>query len=93
MPCIAMGIPVVFLYDKSKRNDYRVSIIEDLIGIQYVGESRLDRVLLNRRRGKNIDWSPKPLAFEDEKQRIRDAYLATFAQAAERYQSHHSNPK
>ncbi len=46
MPCIAMGIPVVFLYDKSKQDDYRVNIIKDLVGIQYVGEGRLDKWLL-----------------------------------------------
>lgn len=85
MPCIAMGIPVVFLYDKSKKNDYRVSIIQDLIGIQYVGESRLDRALLNRRRSKQIDWSPKPLEFEESKQQIRSEYLAAFERAAKRY--------
>ena len=38
MPCIAMGIPVVFLYDSAKRDDYRVKIIDDLVGIHYVHE-------------------------------------------------------
>lgn len=87
MPCIAMGIPVVFLYDKTKRDDYRVSIIKDLIGIQYVGESRLDRMLFNRLRSREIDWAPKPLELEDEKLKIREGYQAAFERAVARYQA------
>lgn len=85
MPCIAMGIPVVFLYDKEKLDDYRVGIIKDLIGIQYVGESKLDRLFLNRLRGLKVDWSPKPLEFEGEKQVIREGYLSAFERAVSRF--------
>ena len=87
MPCIAMGIPVVFLYDKSKQDDYRVNIIKDLVGIQYVGEGRLDKWLLNRLQGKKINWSPKPLEFEAEKQAIRESYLHAFECAVERFKA------
>lgn len=85
MPCIAMGIPVVFLYDKARKNDYRVGIIQDLIGIQYVGESRLDRLLLNRARQQKINWSPEPLEFEVEKEQIRQGYLQALKRAELRY--------
>lgn len=86
MPCIAMGIPVVFLYDKNKKEDYRVGIIGDLIGIQYVGESRLDRLVLNRLRSMKIDWKPKSLDFKAEKETIRQGYLAAFDRAVMRFQ-------
>ncbi|OXM41815.1 hypothetical protein CFY91_01930 [Pseudomonas fluvialis] len=85
MPCIAMGIPVVFLYDKKKVDDYRVGIIKDLIGIQYVGETRLDRIFLNRLRGLKFDWNPQPLEFESEKLRIREGYLSAFERAVARF--------
>jgi hypothetical protein len=85
MPCIAMGIPVVFLYDKAKQDDYRVSIVKDLIGIQYVGEGRLDKWVTNRLRGRKINWSPQPLEFEEEKRKIREGYLAAFEQAVSRF--------
>ena len=86
MPCIAMGIPVVFLYDKDRQDDYRVNIIKDLIGIQYVGEGRMDRWLLNRLRGKSINWQPQPLEFEADKQKIREGYQQAFERAVERFQ-------
>lgn len=85
MPCIAMGIPVVFLYDKKKKDDYRVSIVKELIDIQYIGESWLDRTILNRLRGKHINWSPSPVDIEDEKARIREGYLAAFNRTVERF--------
>lgn len=85
MPCIAMGIPVVFLYDKDKQDDYRVNIIKDLVGIQYVGEGRLDKLLFNRLQSKKINWSPKPLEFEAEKQKIREGYLNAFERAVVRF--------
>jgi hypothetical protein len=85
MPCIAMGIPVVFLYDKSREDDYRVSIIQDLIGIQYVGESKIDRLLINQMRQGKIDWSPKAADIEAEKLKIKTAYLEAFERAAARF--------
>lgn len=85
MPCIAMGIPTVFIYDKNKKDDYRVNIINDLIGIQYVGEGRLDRLLLNRLRGKRINWRPPILEFEVEKQKIREDYVNSFERAVGRF--------
>jgi hypothetical protein len=87
MPCIAMGIPVVFLYDKNKENDYRVSIVKDLIGINYIGESWLDRAVFNRLRASKINWSPGVLEFEEEKHSIREAYLEAFNRARERFEN------
>lgn len=81
MPCIAMGIPVVFLYDKNKKNDYRVGVVKDLIGINYVGESRLDRILFNRLMAKKINWFPAALDFEEEKKSIKAGYLDALQRA------------
>lgn len=84
MPCIAMGIPVIFIYDEDKRDDYRVGLIDDLVGINYVGASWLHRKLVNRFFNR-IDWSPVSIDIESEKENIRSAYLEAFGRAAERY--------
>lgn len=84
MPCIAMGIPVVFIYDNDKRDDYRVGLIEDLVGINYVGVSWVHRKFLNRFFNR-INWSPVPVELEAEKVKIRNGYLEAFNRAVERY--------
>ncbi len=76
MPCIAMGIPVVFLYDKAKQDDYRVSIIKDLVGINYVHEKGPAARLLNRMLSHKIDWAPAALDIEPIKAEIRDQFAA-----------------
>ncbi|MGH8439373.1 MAG: hypothetical protein ACRERW_10010, partial [Pseudomonas sp.] len=85
MPCIAMGIPVVFLYDEKRQDDYRVGIIEDLIGINYVGESWFARTFGNHLRSKRINWAPVAKDIEEEKVRIKTGYLEAFEHAAARY--------
>jgi hypothetical protein len=87
MPCIAMGIPVVFLYDRKKQADYRVSIVKELIGINYVGESWFARNFVNPVLGKSINWSPVPLDFEEEKKQIREGYHRAFQRAVDRFQA------
>ena len=74
MPCIAMGIPVIFLYDKAKQDDYRVSIIKDLVGINYVHEKGLAARLLNRSLSHKIDWAPAALDIEPMKAEIREQF-------------------
>lgn len=85
MPCVAMGIPVVFLYDESKRADYRVQIVESLIGINYVRDSWLDRKVLNPQTGGRINWSPAPVDIEAEKKLIIKAYQEAFQKAVRRF--------
>lgn len=85
MPCLAMGIPVVFLYDKSKKDDYRVAIIEDLIGINFVADSWLARKVLNPFLRRKINWTPEPIEFEQEKAAIKDGYLKSYHKAVERF--------
>lgn len=85
MPCIAMGIPVVFLYDRKKKNDRRVSIVKELIGINYVGESSFFRRFINPIIGRFFDWSPEPVDIEKEKQEIKAGYLKALDTAIERY--------
>lgn len=74
MPCIAMGIPVVFLYDKDKQDDYRVSIIKDLVGINYVHEKGPAARLLNRSLSHKINWVPAALNIEPMKAEIREQF-------------------
>ena len=76
MPCIAMGIPVVFLYDKAKESDYRVKIIQDLIGINYVYEQGSLAGLKNRLLTKKIDWAPPAQDIEELKIEIRQQFHA-----------------
>jgi len=78
MPCIAMGIPVVFLYDTDKQNDYRVKIINDLVGVNYVHKSGWLAKLKNIKLCKQINWSPKPLDIESMKQEIREGFAQAF---------------
>lgn len=74
MPCIAMGIPVVFVYDEAKKDDYRVKIIEDLIGINYVSEGKAFSRLKNRVFSDRINWNPAVPDIEDLKLEIRDNF-------------------
>ncbi|GGD00797.1 polysaccharide pyruvyl transferase family protein [Halopseudomonas salina] len=78
MPCIAMGIPVVFLYDKNKQDDYRVKIINDLVGINYVYEHGPAARIRNHALSNRIDWSPAPLNIEEMKDDIRQKFAVAF---------------
>jgi hypothetical protein len=81
MPCLAMGIPVVFLYPADKRNDYRVHVVGDFIPINYVPRSPIVRALgLQRLLTNKINWTPEVLDLEEEKRLIRKGY----AEAVER---------
>lgn len=53
LPCIAMGIPVVFFNNST---DYRVSWVKDL-GVKIYNTNSIDKV----------DWSPKPINIESQK--------------------------
>lgn len=78
MPCIAMGIPVVFLYDDGRRDDYRVQIIEELIGINYIRCKGVHAPLINRWRGRSINWSPPITDIESLKQEIIEGFVNAF---------------
>lgn len=74
LPCMAMGIPVVFFGDPE---DYRISILNDLglkINRYVLPKGGLPR-LWNRLRMlmsvPTVDWSPKPLEIEAEQERLR----------------------
>lgn len=79
MPCIAMGIPVVFLYDARRRDDYRVQLIDELVGIHYVHQHGPLARLRNRWLGRRIDWSPAALDIEALKQQIIAGFNEAFA--------------
>ena len=81
MPCIAMGIPVIFLYDTAKQDDYRVKIINDLVGIHYVHMQGPFARLRNKALTNDIDWSPQPLDIEPLKEDIRSRFVESFERA------------
>lgn len=87
MPCLAMGIPVVFLYDAAKRDDYRVRVIDDLIGIHYVDDSLFAGRGLNPLRRGRIDWSPDVPDLEPLKADIRAGFERALAAAQARFRS------
>lgn len=93
MPCIAMGIPVVFLYDLSKKDDYRVGLIEDLVPINYLGRRLIDRWIFNKIRSRKINWKPGLVEYESEKNKIRFSYLEAFARAVERFEKKYNEPE
>lgn len=71
LPCIAMGIPVVFFGDRA---DYRTSIVSDIGGTIY--RKRLHRKDLVGRIGRAldpVDWSPKPLDVSPVRERLLQA--------------------
>lgn len=84
LPCVAMGIPVVFLYGRSRRDDYRVRLVDELIGINFVDDSRLTGRALNPLRSRQIDWSPAAPDIEALKCRIRERFAAALALAEQR---------
>ncbi|MGI9317386.1 MAG: polysaccharide pyruvyl transferase family protein [bacterium] len=62
MPCIAMGIPVVFFGDE---NDYRISILRDL-GVPIYSS------MIKKEIREKIDWNPPPINLEPEKVEMRN---------------------
>jgi hypothetical protein len=74
LPCIAMGIPVVFLHGRHDRADYRVKPIDDLVGINYIPSTWIDKLLFNRMRSGRINWYPEPPDIEEEKQAIKTRF-------------------
>lgn len=85
MPCIAMGIPVVFLFSKQRRDDYRVHIIEDIIGIHYIDERFLFLKPVRNYYKKAINWNPGVKDIEAEKQVIKTQYKAAIGRAEKNY--------
>ena len=85
MPCLAMGIPVVFLYGAHKKNDYRVHVVKDFVDINYVNRSSLAGRLFNRNLSSRINWEPDAVNFEAEKANIRAGYSAVFERAQSRF--------
>jgi hypothetical protein len=82
LPCIAMGIPVVFLYDSKKKDDYRVSIIDDLIGITYVNHFWARTEIFNHFVSRRIDWNPSPVDIEPLKEEIKSSFQGAYQRAA-----------
>ncbi len=61
LPCIAMGIPVIFF---NNPNDYRVSWVKEL-GVQIYSPQKTDQV----------NWEPVPIDFEKQKEHMIHKFL------------------
>lgn len=62
LPCIAMGIPVVFF---GNENDYRISVLKD-IGVE-INPLPIGHNIPSVNHCKEVIWNPKPIDFEEEK--------------------------
>lgn len=74
MPCVAMRIPVIFLFSKQNSDDYRVKIIDDIIGINYINERLLFLKPVQKYYMKKINWLPEVVDIELEKKNIKERY-------------------
>lgn len=82
MPCLALGIPVVFLYPKDKSDDYRIHLIQDLIPVNYVCKKSISRRLgMQKLRSSKVNWNPTPVNFESRKEEIKEGFLKAIAAA------------
>lgn len=82
MPCLAMGIPVVFLYPKEKKNDYRIHLIQDFIPINYVSNSSaIYRLGLQKLFSDKVDWNPSSISFEERKKEIAQGFYEALERA------------
>jgi len=78
LPCIAMGIPVIFFGDP---DDHRISILKDLNITIYpykrtkrgLYKIRYFRKLMGFLRMGRVDWHPRPLDIETLKARMRQS--------------------
>ena len=92
MPCIAMGIPVIFLYSSTKKNDYRVQLIKDLVGINYVNEILIKIPFVKFIYSKKINWAPNSVDLEKLKIEIKEKYKAAYLKAINHFNGLFSGP-
>lgn len=85
MPCIAMGIPVIFIWDSARKNDYRVKTLDGICKINYVNKLLAKIPLVARIMARTIDWNPPVLDIEETKQSIKKNYLSTYEMAKKRF--------
>ena len=79
LPCIAMGIPVVFFGDP---NDYRTQIVSDVGGKIYSERLHDKRAVygLPGRLMQPVDWSPRPIDIEHIKKAQTKSVATRLAQ-------------
>lgn len=85
MPCIAMGIPVIFIWDKARKNDYRVKTLDGICKINYVNKFLLRFPLVSSIVSKWIDWNPEAPDIGAIKQSIKQNYLSAYELAKKRF--------
>jgi hypothetical protein len=81
-----MGIPVIFLFSKQNSDDYRVKIIEDIIGINYIDERALFLKPVQQYYMKKINWGPDVADIDLEKKSIKDRYHQAIEKAVVDYE-------
>jgi hypothetical protein len=92
LPCLAMGIPVVFFGDLER--DYRLDILRDLripvvrrrpnhYFVRQACRLRVVRFLWDLWHGLGIDWNPVPFDLEGEKERLREIVRGELSRVAQ----------
>ena len=62
MPCVAMGIPVIFITDRP--NDERFDVLRGILPVYHYRDM------------KYVNWNPKPVNIENLKKAILDNAIA-----------------
>lgn len=72
LPCIAMGIPVVFAKDK--------------LSFRFLGANQLTHVY-TKKEFSEIDWDPKPVEYSSIKNKMLETAMWRIQEAADKYQN------
>lgn len=78
MPCLAMGIPVVFVCDDRQRDDYRIHTLKDLVTVNYGLANGYLLKRRNERRSKQINWEPEAPDISAVGQDVAQAFRAHY---------------
>jgi len=81
LPCLAMGIPVIFF---GNEKDYRISLLKDvglkIHTISAVYRNITDPPMMKTKKTdvkifqEKVDWNPEPIDFEEEKDRMINSF-------------------
>ena len=92
LPCVAMGVPVVFFGDAT---DYRLDVLKDIgvtVNHYHAPDNKwLKHLYVKCRKNfakssfKNVNWNPEPLIFDEEKKAIIAKVSSMIAEAAQRH--------
>jgi len=78
MPCLAMGIPVVFICDERQRDDYRIHTLQDLVTVNYGLADGYFAKRRNEKRASQINWEPAVPDIRAVGEEVAEAFKAQY---------------